>query len=231
MKLLTNLVSVYLVMISTLAYGDVNQQTQKLSSTNVLIQPRLPKEHLDTVMSLIATNLLPLLESNIELDCLHVVRLISDDMKDDRKRSVLSDYGLTKKRIHDFCEDSLRPFFWGKDYALDEIEDMRKKLESDRGCFIITLYSLASGERNPKVTSYEGVLKSFQPSWQIRCAILSSHFKAVMHSEVAEILSERLKEYDKEGLYLTGISNALKMVELDEKKVLDRVPPNKGKLK
>ena len=225
-----SLLITYLCMVAaSLGYCETVGQSQKVSSTNYLFQPQLPEGQLDEIMSLIVTNLLPLLELNIEAECLWVARFMHNCPTDTKKIEMLENHGLTKHKINTFCRDQISVFFRGKEDALEELVYIRSYVERRRESVVTGWYGSPCDGSHPAVISYENALKNTHPSRQIKHAILSSHFKAVMYAEVADILRERLEGKDKEQIFVGGLSNAMELIELEKKSVPKPVPSDVDK--
>ena len=220
----------YLCMVgASLGHGETVEQTQKMSSTNYLQQPQLPEGQLDEIMSLIATNLLPLFELHIEAECLWVARFMHNYHADSQKKELLENHGLTKHKINTFCRDQISVFFRGKEDALEELVHIRSYVEQRRKSVVTGWYGSPCDGSYPAVISYESALKNAGPSRRIDHAILSSHFKAVMYAEVADILREQLEGKDKERLIIGSLSNAMKLIELDKKDTAKVIPADGNK--
>jgi hypothetical protein len=202
----------YLCMVgASFGHCDTVGQSQKVSSTTNLLPTVLSEAQLQQMVCLIATNLLPLLEAQMEADCLKIARELHNYPTDQRKRELLEYETILKHPIYSHVRASLMPFFSREEEANDELVVARSYLERKRESAVLNMYGAGGGPDLP----YEDALKIFKPSLRITHAILSSYFKAKMYAEISDVLLEQLKDKDKSAF--DAITEAMKLIELDKK--------------
>ncbi len=216
----------YLCMVgASLGQCETVAQSKKLSTTNDLPHVKLSEEQLSKIMSLIATNFIPLLEKEIEVGCLPIARRLNDYATDLERQKCLNFSGMMRDDIRGRLRDTLIPFFWGMEYAPEVLEAKQAHLDFIKKDVVSGWFGSGS-VRDPNF-SYETALETAKPSLQITHAILSNHFKAKMYEEVSNILLEQLKDKDK--FDFNHIDKAIKLIEQDKKDLLKAVPADGNK--
>ena len=212
---LAKLVSSILVLVSiaSMSHCETVAQSKILSTTNDLPHGKLSEEQLSKIMSLIATNFIPLLEKEIEVGCLPIARRLDDYATDLERQKCLNFSGMMRANIRGRLRNTLLPFFWGMEYAPEVLEAKQAHLDFIKKNVVRNWFG--SGSVGDPNISYETALETAKPSLQITHAILSSHFKAKMYEEVSNILLEQLKDKDK--FDFNHIDKAIKLIEQDKK--------------
>lgn len=219
------IIIVFLVAASFVRCGEIVEQTQKVTSTTNLLPKVLSEAQLQQLVCLIATNLLPLLEAQMEADCLKIARELHNYPTDQKKVKLLEYETLLRRQIYSHARSSLMPFFSREEEAKDELTVARSYLERKRESAVLNMYGAGGGPDLP----YEDALKIFKPSLRISHSILSSYFKAKMYGEISDILLEQLKDKDKSAF--DAITDAMKLIEVDKRDTAKVVPTDgeKGK--
>jgi hypothetical protein len=213
MSIFTKLILItYLCMVgASLGYCETVGQTQKVSGTTNLLPAALSESQLDEMICSIVTNLLPLLESQMEADCLGIARDLHNYPTDQRKQNLLKHRSVSKSQIYSHVRGCLIPFFSREEDAVDELIAARSSLELTRANAVNGLYGAGGGPDLP----YEDALKIVKPSLKVSHAILNSYYKAKMYAEISDVLLEQLKDKDKSAF--DAITEAMKLIELDKK--------------
>ena len=207
-----SLIVAFLCMVgASLGYCETVGESQKVSSTTNLLPAALSKSQMHEMIWLIATNLLPLLELQMEVNCFSIARVLHNYPTDEKKLKLLEHETLMKHQIKCHVQQSLAPFFERVDDGRDEIKAANSYLELLKYNAVQGWYGDGGGKAPP----YETAVKEAKPSLQITHAILRSHFKAIMYAEVADVLLEQLKDKDK--LAFDAITDAMNLIELDKK--------------
>lgn len=216
----------YLCMVgASLGQCETVGQTQKVSSTTNLLPAVLSEAQLHQMVCLIATNVLPIFEAQIEANCLSVASVLHNYPTDIDKLEVLDNKLLLQKHIKRHVRDCLPTFFDSEEDARDELMVAHTYLELKRNNAIVGWYG--AGSTMYPGLSYETALKSAKPSLRISHAILSSYFKAKMYAEISEVLLEQLKDKDKSAF--DAITEAMKLIELDKKDMAKVIPSDGNK--
>jgi hypothetical protein len=198
--------------VANLGLCETPKQPQKVSSTTTNPPPFvLSESQQHQMVCLVATNLLPLMELQIDAECFWVARFLHNYPTDQQKQTLLQDVEASESMIYNHTRGCLMPFpSW--EQAIDEMMLARSFLEQRRENAVRDFYGLGGGPDLP----YEDVLKIAKPSLRISHAIMSSYYKAKMYSKISEVLLGQLK--DKDELVFNAVTNTMRLIELDKQK-------------